>query len=136
MQNTPVALVTGANAGIGRQVAKELSGHGYTVLVGSRDLGRGEAAAAEIDLNNHHGTGTPSSPPTTTRPDTVVVRVGTREQKRTIPHILGWLLGSPPWTGYRWAGERPGRNGRTRPVIVPISWPLPARCWPSPVLIS
>lgn len=49
MQNTPVALVTGANTGIGQQVAKELAGHGYTVLVGSRDLDRGEAAVAQID---------------------------------------------------------------------------------------
>ncbi|MEU8870402.1 SDR family NAD(P)-dependent oxidoreductase [Streptomyces javensis] len=53
MRNTPVALVTGANTGIGQQVAKELAGHGYTVLVGSRDLGRGEAAASKIDGDAH-----------------------------------------------------------------------------------
>jgi NAD(P)-dependent dehydrogenase (short-subunit alcohol dehydrogenase family) len=43
-----IALVTGANQGIGLQIAKDLVGHGFTVLVGSRDLGRGEAAAKEI----------------------------------------------------------------------------------------
>ena len=43
-----IALVTGANQGVGRQVAQELVEHGVTVYVGSRDLGRGEAAAAEI----------------------------------------------------------------------------------------
>ena len=43
-----IALVTGANQGVGRQVARELVEHGVTVYVGSRDLGRGEAAAAEI----------------------------------------------------------------------------------------
>jgi NAD(P)-dependent dehydrogenase (short-subunit alcohol dehydrogenase family) len=43
-----IALITGANQGVGKQVARELAGHGVTVLVGSRDLGRGEAAAAEI----------------------------------------------------------------------------------------
>ena len=48
MQDKPVALVTGANQGIGLQIAKDLVGHGFTVLVGSRDLGRGEAAAQEI----------------------------------------------------------------------------------------
>lgn len=48
MQEKPVALVTGANQGIGLQLAKELVSHGFTVLVGSRDLGRGEAAAGEI----------------------------------------------------------------------------------------
>ena len=43
-----IALVTGANQGIGLQVAKELAAHSLTVLVGSRDVARGEAAAAEI----------------------------------------------------------------------------------------
>lgn len=43
-----VALVTGANQGVGFQVAKELVAHGVTVLLGSRDLARGQAAAEEI----------------------------------------------------------------------------------------
>ena len=45
-----IALITGANQGVGKQVAKELAEHGVTVLVGSRDLRRGEEAAAEIGL--------------------------------------------------------------------------------------
>ena len=48
MQNKPVALVTGANQGIGLQIAKALAAHGFTVLVGSRNLERGEAAAKEV----------------------------------------------------------------------------------------
>jgi len=48
MQNKPVALVTGANQGIGLQIAKDLVAHGFTVLVGSRNLERGETAAREI----------------------------------------------------------------------------------------
>jgi NAD(P)-dependent dehydrogenase (short-subunit alcohol dehydrogenase family) len=48
MPNKPVALVTGANQGIGLQIAKELVANGFTVLVGSRNLERGEAAAAEV----------------------------------------------------------------------------------------
>ena len=48
MQNKPVALVTGANQGIGLQIAKDLVAHGFTVLVGSRNLKRGETAAKEI----------------------------------------------------------------------------------------
>ena len=48
MQNKPVALVTGANQGIGLQIAKDLVGHGFTVLVGSRNFERGETAAKEI----------------------------------------------------------------------------------------
>src|SRR5882672_5390728 len=49
MQDKPVALVTGANQGIGLQIAKDLVAHGFTVLVGSRSLERGEAAAKTID---------------------------------------------------------------------------------------
>jgi NAD(P)-dependent dehydrogenase (short-subunit alcohol dehydrogenase family) len=48
MQDKPVALVTGANQGIGLQIARDLVGHGFSVLVGSRNLARGEAAAKEI----------------------------------------------------------------------------------------
>lgn len=43
-----IALVTGANQGMGKQVASELAADGVTVFVGSRDLARGEKAAAEI----------------------------------------------------------------------------------------
>ncbi len=48
MNDRRIALVTGANQGVGRQVAKELVADGQTVFVGSRDLERGEAAAREI----------------------------------------------------------------------------------------
>ena len=48
MQDKPVALVTGANQGIGLQIARDLASHGFIVLVGSRNLERGEAAAWEI----------------------------------------------------------------------------------------
>ena len=53
MSEKPVALVTGANQGIGLQIAKDMVGHGYTVLVGSRNLGSGEAAAKEIGPDAH-----------------------------------------------------------------------------------
>ena len=43
-----LALVTGANQGVGLQVAKELVANGLTVLVGSRNFERGEKAAREI----------------------------------------------------------------------------------------
>ena len=48
MHGNRVALVTGANQGVGLQVARELVANGLTVLVGSRNLERGEAAAKEI----------------------------------------------------------------------------------------
>jgi NAD(P)-dependent dehydrogenase (short-subunit alcohol dehydrogenase family) len=48
MNEKPVALVTGANKGIGLQIAKDLSMHGFTVVVGSRRLEAGELAATSI----------------------------------------------------------------------------------------
>lgn len=43
-----LALVTGANRGIGLEVCRQLAGQGYTVLLGSRDLAKGERAAASL----------------------------------------------------------------------------------------
>src|SRR5690349_5301906 len=42
-----IALVTGANKGIGFAIAKGLGGRGFATLVGARDASRG-AAAAEV----------------------------------------------------------------------------------------
>jgi NAD(P)-dependent dehydrogenase (short-subunit alcohol dehydrogenase family) len=49
MHNKQVALVTGANQGIGFQIAKDLAAHGFTVMLGSRDFEKGEAAASTIE---------------------------------------------------------------------------------------
>ena len=43
-----IALVTGANKGIGKEIARPLAGTGLTVYVGSRDAGRGKRAVREI----------------------------------------------------------------------------------------
>jgi NAD(P)-dependent dehydrogenase (short-subunit alcohol dehydrogenase family) len=43
-----VALVSGGNRGIGRQVAAELAELGHRVALGSRDLAQGEEAAREL----------------------------------------------------------------------------------------
>jgi len=43
-----VALITGANKGIGLETARQLGKLGITVLVGARDLKKGEAAAADL----------------------------------------------------------------------------------------
>ena len=48
MHENKVALVTGANKGIGHAIASELAARGFTVLVGARDAARGEAAAHRI----------------------------------------------------------------------------------------
>ncbi|MEV0297356.1 SDR family NAD(P)-dependent oxidoreductase [Nocardia sp. NPDC050710] len=46
--NQNVALVTGANKGIGHAVAQQLAARGMTVLIGARDAQRGEDAAAAM----------------------------------------------------------------------------------------
>jgi NAD(P)-dependent dehydrogenase (short-subunit alcohol dehydrogenase family) len=43
-----VALISGGNRGIGREVARQLAEQGYRVVIGSRDLAKGEQAAAEL----------------------------------------------------------------------------------------
>jgi NAD(P)-dependent dehydrogenase (short-subunit alcohol dehydrogenase family) len=53
MQNKRIALITGANQGVGLQVAKELVAHGLTVLVGSRNFAKGEAAANRLGPDAH-----------------------------------------------------------------------------------
>ena len=51
MPDNRIALVTGANQGIGLQIAKDLAAKGITVLVGSRNPGNGESAAREVGGN-------------------------------------------------------------------------------------
>jgi len=43
-----VALVSGANRGLGRETARQLADQGLRVIVGSRDLAAGEAEAAAM----------------------------------------------------------------------------------------
>jgi NAD(P)-dependent dehydrogenase (short-subunit alcohol dehydrogenase family) len=56
MGNKKNALVTGANKGIGREIARQLATKGYTVWMGCRHAKRGQAAVnelAEAGLNVH-----------------------------------------------------------------------------------
>jgi NAD(P)-dependent dehydrogenase (short-subunit alcohol dehydrogenase family) len=53
MHDKRVALVTGANQGVGLQIAKDLVAHGFVVLLGSRNFERGVAAAKEVGPDAH-----------------------------------------------------------------------------------
>ncbi|MDR1501636.1 MAG: SDR family NAD(P)-dependent oxidoreductase [Prevotella sp.] len=46
-----IALVTGANTGIGFQIAKALTENNYTVYVGTRNLEKGKNAASQLGEN-------------------------------------------------------------------------------------
>ena len=48
MAETRVALVTGANRGIGLEIARGLARKGYLTVIGARDLAKGKAAAEEL----------------------------------------------------------------------------------------
>ncbi|WP_263378852.1 SDR family oxidoreductase [Granulicella paludicola] len=53
MSENRVALISGANKGIGQQIAKDLAAQGITVLIGSRKLESGEIAAKAIGEKAH-----------------------------------------------------------------------------------
>ena len=48
MSEKRIALITGANKGIGLETAKQLAAEGITVLLGARDHAKGEEAAAKL----------------------------------------------------------------------------------------
>ena len=48
MKNKKIAVVTGANKGIGLETARQLAQQDITVLLGARDLAKGETAAREL----------------------------------------------------------------------------------------
>ena len=48
MANNKIALITGANKGIGKEIARQLGAQEITVLIGARDSARGAEAAEEL----------------------------------------------------------------------------------------
>ncbi len=48
MDEKPIALVTGANKGLGKEVARQLGKRGLSVYLGSRNWARGEEAAGQL----------------------------------------------------------------------------------------
>ncbi len=54
MSQEKVALITGANKGLGLEIARQLGKSGVQVIIGSRDLERGEAAVEELKKDGVH----------------------------------------------------------------------------------
>lgn len=50
----PVAVVTGANRGIGFELCRQLADDGYVVALGSRDAGRGQTAVRQLAREDVH----------------------------------------------------------------------------------
>ena len=50
MDERPIALVTGANKGLGKEVARQLGKRGLRVYLGSRNWARGERPLAHLSL--------------------------------------------------------------------------------------
>ena len=48
MTHSTITLITGGNRGIGKEAARQLVAKGHTVILTSRSVEKGEAAAAEI----------------------------------------------------------------------------------------
>ncbi|GAA1305006.1 SDR family oxidoreductase [Saccharothrix xinjiangensis] len=53
MGEAPVAVVTGGNRGIGREVCRQLAALGHDVVLTARDPARAEAVAAELGVDHH-----------------------------------------------------------------------------------
>ena len=56
-----IALVTGANKGIGLEIARQLAQAGVFVIIGARDPARGSAAVKDLYLRNWQHNPSPST---------------------------------------------------------------------------
>jgi NAD(P)-dependent dehydrogenase (short-subunit alcohol dehydrogenase family) len=50
------ALITGANKGIGKEIARQLAQRGFAVFIGARDMAKGRAAAEELCVEGYEAT--------------------------------------------------------------------------------
>jgi NAD(P)-dependent dehydrogenase (short-subunit alcohol dehydrogenase family) len=103
MSDTRIALVTGANQGVGFQVAKELVANGVTAYVGSRNLEGGEVAAAEI------GPGAIALQIDVTDGKSIAAAAG---QIRAERGRLDLLVNNAGISNTQWSGSSDGQDGK------------------------
>jgi 3-oxoacyl-[acyl-carrier protein] reductase len=80
-----IALVMGANKGIGLEIASQLGGEGIRILVGARDRDRGQAAAATLHAE---GVAVRYVPIDLTNPDTIAAAAADIEAREGRLDIL------------------------------------------------
>lgn len=80
-----VALVTGANKGIGFEVARQLGLQGFNVVIGARDASRGEEAASKL---RELGIRASAVAIDVTRPDTVAAAADELEREFGVLDVL------------------------------------------------
>ena len=112
-----IALVTGANKGIGRAAAEQLAARGITVLIGARDPLRGKEAAAAL-----RATGGDAHPATLDVTDAATARAAAEQVEERFGHldVLINNAGGPrplshaswPWT----ASPAPTTSGGCSPA--------------------
>lgn len=73
-----IVLVTGANKGIGREIAGALAGLGHTVVIGARDPDAGDRAAADVVAT---GADAAAVPLDVTDPTSVAAAAGVVEER-------------------------------------------------------
>src|SRR5262245_61154829 len=78
MSTKTVALVTGANKGIGFEISRQLARQGITVLLGARDERKGHEAAARL---RDEGLDIHFLPLDQTRPESIVAAAAKVEQQ-------------------------------------------------------
>ncbi|HWO61018.1 MAG TPA: SDR family NAD(P)-dependent oxidoreductase [Umezawaea sp.] len=97
MNDTTITLVTGANKGIGREIAAQLAALGHTVVIGARSAELGEKAAAELRATGADVT-------------SVVLDVTDPASAAAAAHAVEARHGRTPVSGRRrrWPPRRPG----------------------------
>lgn len=95
MSERKVALVSGANKGIGLETARQLLAQGFEVYIGARRAAEGEAAAAQLGPGAHY------LPLDMTNPDTFLAAAKTIEQRHGHLDVLVNNAGIGPDNGHK-----------------------------------